>query len=176
MRPLLPVTWGTVGLMFALFANGLFLLGVDAEPATADGPRPLKAVAVTGSLMGGVTLTVMSLWFVVAGPLGSDTTTVVQLQLLYSAIGLTYGMHLLGTAVVQVKDWDLRIVGNLGLLAAGLTLLWCASWSATRAPRACRRCTSSCRNWPWPPSGPRASHCGPRRTAGSRRGRPGRSS
>lgn len=119
MRPLLPVTWGTVGLMFALFANGLFLLGVDAEPATADGPRPLKAVAVTGSLMGGVTLTVMSLWFVVAGPLGSDTTTVVQLQLLYSAIGLTYGMHLLGTAVVQVKDWDLRIVGNLGLLPRG---------------------------------------------------------
>jgi hypothetical protein len=40
-----------------------------------------------------------------------------------------YGLQFLGTAVVQVNDWDMRIVGNIALLGvplqlAEMLLLW----------------------------------------------------
>lgn len=72
MSSLAPITIGMVGREFALWANGVQLLGVDAKPATEDGPSPTASVAVAGSAMGAITLLFMSIWLVVAAPLGAD--------------------------------------------------------------------------------------------------------
>jgi hypothetical protein len=41
---LAPIAIGMVGLEFALWANGVQLLGVDAKPATEEGPSPPASV------------------------------------------------------------------------------------------------------------------------------------
>lgn len=116
-----PIAIGMVGLSFALWSNALLALGVDAEPQTAEGPSPAKAVAATGSAMGALTLIFTSAFLVIAAPLGTDAGHV-HIQLLFSAITGMYGLQFLGNAVVQVMDWDLRIVGNIALLGVPLQL------------------------------------------------------
>lgn len=117
-----PITIGMVGLAFALWGNGLLSLGVDAEPATEGGPSPAKAVAVTASAIGAMTLIFTSVFLVIAAPLGT-TPILVQLQLLFSAITGMYGLQFLGTAVVQVLDWDVRAIGNIALLGVPLQII-----------------------------------------------------
>jgi hypothetical protein len=107
MSSLAPITLGMVGLGFALWANGVQLLGVDAKPATEDGPGPTASVAGAGSAMGAITLLCMSIWLVVAAPLGTDGEAV-KLGLLFSAISGMYGLLWLGAAVVQARGWDTR--------------------------------------------------------------------
>jgi uncharacterized membrane protein len=114
MSSLAPITLGMVGLEFALWANGVQLLGVDAKPATKDGPTPRASVAVAGSAMGAITLLFMSIWLVAAAPLGTDGEAV-KLGLLFSAISGMYGLLWLGAAVVQARGWDMRPIGNLAL-------------------------------------------------------------
>lgn len=114
---LAPITIGMVGLSFGLWANGLHALGVDAEPATAEGPNPAKAVAVTGSATAAITLLFMSAFLIIGSPLGTQPAAV-HVQLLFSAITGMYGLQFVGTTVVQVLDWDARIVGNIALLGA----------------------------------------------------------
>lgn len=114
---LAPVTIGMVGLSFGLWANGLQALGVDAEPATEGGPSPTNAVAVAGSAIAAITLLFMSSFLVIASPLGTLPAPV-HVQLLFSAITGMYGLQFVGTTVVQVLDWDVRIVGNMALLGA----------------------------------------------------------
>jgi hypothetical protein len=122
MGSLPPITIGMVGLSFALWANALFLMGVDAEPATVGAPSPVKAVAAVGSTIGAITLTFMSLFLVIAAPLGSDATSA-KVQLLFSAISGMYGLQFLGLAIVQFKDFDLRVFGNIALLGVPLQIL-----------------------------------------------------
>jgi len=117
-----------VGLAFALWGNALLNLGVDSEPATEGGPSPAKAVAVTGSAIGAITLIFMSAFLVIAAPLGTEEPAI-KVQLLFSAISGMYGLQFLGTAVVQVMEWDARIIGNIALLGvplqlAEMLLLW----------------------------------------------------
>jgi hypothetical protein len=122
MMSLAPVVIGMVGLEFALWANGVQLLGVDDKPATEDGPSPGLSVAVAGSAMGAVTLLFMSIWLVAAAPLGTEGEAV-KLGLLFSAISGMYGLLWLGAAVVQARGWDMRPIGNLALLCLGLQVI-----------------------------------------------------
>lgn len=122
MTPLAPVTIGMVGLSFALWSNSLLLMGVDAEPASPGGPSPAKSVAAVGSTIGAITLTFMSLFLVIASPLGTDVTSV-KVQLLFSAISGMYGLQFLGLAIVQFKDYDMRIFGNIALLGVPLQII-----------------------------------------------------
>lgn len=122
MSSLAPITIGMVGLEFALWANGVQLLGVDAKPATEDGPSPTASVAVAGSAMGAITLLFMSIWLVVAAPLGADGEAA-KLGLLFSAIAGMYGLLWLGAAVVQARGWDMRPIGNLALLCLVLQVI-----------------------------------------------------
>jgi hypothetical protein len=111
-----------VGLGFALWTNGVQLLGVDAKRATEDGPGPTASVAVAGSAMGAITLLCVSIWLVAAAPLGTDGEAV-KLGLLFSAISGMYGLLWLGAAVVQARGWDMRPIGNLALLYLGLQVI-----------------------------------------------------
>jgi hypothetical protein len=122
MSSLAPITLGMVGLGFASWANGVQLLGVDAKPATEDGPGPTASVAVGGSAMGAITLLYMFIWLVVAAPLGTDGEAV-KLGLLFSAISGMYGLLWLGAAVVQTRGWDMRPIGNLAPLCLGLQVI-----------------------------------------------------
>lgn len=122
MASLAPVTIGMVGLEFALWANGMQLLGVDAEPADEGSPSPGLAVAVAGSAMGTVTLLFMSLWLVTAAPFGTEGVGA-QLGLLFSAISGMYALIWAGAAVVQARGWDMRVIGNIALLCLGLQLI-----------------------------------------------------
>jgi hypothetical protein len=121
---LAPITIGMVGLQFALWANGMQLLGVDQEPPQdeTDDVSSGRAVAVAGSAMGAVTLLFMSGWLVTAAPLG-DEGIAVQLGLLFSAISGMYGLLWLGAAVVQLRGWDMRVIGNLALLCLVLQVI-----------------------------------------------------
>lgn len=131
---LAPITLGMVGLLFALWANGMQLLGVDAKPVDdqVDGADATRAVAVAGSAMGALTLLFMAGWLVVAAPLGDDPTAV-QLGLLFSAIAGMYGLLWLGAAVVQARGWDMRVIGNLALLCVVLQLVEMALLASYRA-------------------------------------------
>jgi hypothetical protein len=122
MMSLAPITIGMVGLLFALWANGVQLLGVDAKPATEDGPSPTASVAIAGSAMGAITLLFMSIWLVVAAPLGTEGEAP-RLGLLFSAISGMYGLLWLGAAVIQARDWDMRPIGNLALLCLVLQVI-----------------------------------------------------
>jgi len=134
---LAPITLGMVGLLFALWANGMQLLGVDAKPIDdqvddADGAR---AVAIAGSAMGAVTLLFMATWLVMAAPLG-DAPVAIQLGLLFSAISGMYGLLWLGAAVVQARGWDMRVIGNLALLCIILQVVEMALLASYRAEAA----------------------------------------
>jgi hypothetical protein len=117
MNGLAPIALGMVGLEFALFGNALALLGVDAQPLTAQGPSPGRAVGVASSLIGALSLIFMAFWLVMGAPLGRDGA-LVPVQLTFSAISGMYGFLFLAFGVVQVLDWDVRPVGNVALICA----------------------------------------------------------
>ncbi|TQS43410.1 hypothetical protein [Cryptosporangium phraense] len=114
---LAPVTLGMVGLAFALWGNGLANLGVDQDSETAT-----KAVAVSASLLGAVTLLFMAAHLIVAAPLGAEGPPV-RLQLLFSAITAMYGLQFLATTIVQLKGYDPRPLGNFALLTVPIQLV-----------------------------------------------------
>ncbi|MPZ87034.1 MAG: hypothetical protein GEU81_02965 [Nitriliruptorales bacterium] len=121
---LAPITIGMVGLLFALWANGMQLLGVDqksVDDSVSEGGSGY-AVAIAGSGMGAVTLLFMSGWLVIAAPLG-DEGVGAQLGLLFSSIAGMYGLLWLGAAVVQLRGWDMRVIGNVALLCLGLQVI-----------------------------------------------------
>jgi hypothetical protein len=118
---LAPITFGMVGLSFALWGNALANFGVDAD-APADAPAPAKSVAVCASLIGAITLLFMSVHLVVAAPLGTQGP-VVQVQLLFSAITAMYGLQFLATTVVQLKGYDPRPLGNFALLTVPIQIV-----------------------------------------------------
>lgn len=117
-----PVTFGMVGLAFALWGNALANFGVDATPRDAAGPEPAKTVAAAASLMGSVTLLFTSAFLIVAAPLGTEPAAV-QLQLLFSAITGMYGLQFLATTIVQFKGYDPRPLGNFALLTVPIQLV-----------------------------------------------------
>lgn len=131
---LAPITIGMVGLLFALWANGMQLLGVDEKPVDDDVPAGGSgaAVAVAGSAMGAVTLLFMSGWLVTAAPLGTEGVGA-QLGLLFSATAGMYGLLWLGAAVVQVRGWDMRVIGNLALLCLVLQVIQMGLLASYRA-------------------------------------------
>lgn len=116
---LAPITLGMVGLLFALWGNGLSNLGVDGDDS--DGTAT-KTVAVSASLLGAVTLLFTSVHLVVAAPLGTGEPAV-RVQLLFSAITGMYGLQFLATTVVQLKGYDPRPLGNLALLTVPIQLV-----------------------------------------------------
>jgi hypothetical protein len=116
-----PVTFGMVGLAFALWGNALANFGVDVKPRDA-GADPSKTVAAAASLVGAVTLLFTSTFLVIAAPLGTETPAV-QLQLLFSAITGMYGLQFLATTIVQFKGYDPRPLGNFALLTVPIQIV-----------------------------------------------------
>ncbi len=111
-----------VGLAFALWGNALVNLGADAAPAPHTGTDPVKTVAVAASLVGAITLLFTSVFLLIAAPLGTEPP-VVGLQVLFSAITGMYGLQFLATAIVQLKGYDSRPLGNFALLTAPIQLV-----------------------------------------------------
>ncbi len=131
---LAPITLGMVGLLFALWANGMQLLGVDSRPAAPEGSPTATsgAVGIAGSAMGALTLLFMAVWLVTAAPLGDEGVNA-QLGLLFSAISGMYGLLWLGAAVVQIRGWDMRVIGNLALLCLILQVVHMALLASYRS-------------------------------------------
>lgn len=107
------MTFAMVGLLFALWANGMQLLG--AFPEQEGHSKTTATVGVAGSLMGALTLLFQALWFVTGAPFGREGP-VVQQQLVFGAIAGMYGLLWLGAGIAQVRGWDLRPIGQLALL------------------------------------------------------------
>lgn len=113
MIGLTPLTFAMVGLMFALWGNGVQLLGGFPD---RDGTRGTGAtVGVAASLSGAIALLFDAIWFVAARPLGTDVAAT-QAQLLFSAIAAMYGFLWLGAGIAQLRGWDLRPIGQLAAL------------------------------------------------------------
>lgn len=110
---LTPLTFEMVGLMFALWGNGVQLLGFFPEKEGTGPTGP--TVGVAASLMGAFTLTLGAIWFVVGAPFGR-TTGASQQQLLFGAIALMYGLLWFGAGFAQLRGWDLRPIGQLAVL------------------------------------------------------------
>jgi hypothetical protein len=107
---LTPLTFAMVGLVFALYVNGVQLLGAFQE---REGYAATAAmVGVAGSLMGAVTLLFDALWFVTGSPFGVQAPAGTA-QLVFGAIAGMYGLLWLAAGVGQVKGWDLRPVGQM---------------------------------------------------------------
>lgn len=110
---LTPLTFGMIGLIFALWGNGGQLLGWF--PEKPEHPRTTATVGVAASLAGAITLIFMALWFVIRAPFGTEPAAA-QVQLMFSAIPLMYGLLWLGAAITQVQGWDMRVIGQLALV------------------------------------------------------------
>jgi uncharacterized membrane protein len=112
-----PVTFGMVGLAFALWGNALanFSAGSDADDTR-------KSVAAAASLVGAVTLLFTSGFLIVAAPLGTEEPAV-KLQILFSAITGMYGLQFLATTIVQFKGYDPRPLGNFALLTVPIQII-----------------------------------------------------
>lgn len=116
-----PVTFGMVGLAFALWGNALANFGAYATPKDQAASDPTKTVAAAASLIGAVTLLFTSTFLLIAAPLGSSPH-VEQLQILFSAITGMYGLQFLATTIVQFKGYDPRPLGNFALLTVPIQL------------------------------------------------------
>ncbi|HBY97107.1 MAG: hypothetical protein M5U01_38005 [Ardenticatenaceae bacterium] len=114
---LAPIAIGMVGLQFALFTNGLALLGIDAAPAGEGGLDPAKSIGVAGSWIAAISLLFMSFFLLIGAPFGTEGLAA-EVQIMFSAISGMYGFLFLGFGIVQVRGWDLRPVGNAALGAA----------------------------------------------------------
>lgn len=117
---LAPVALGMVGLQFALFVHALWLFGADADEQQA-GP-PLRSIGAVGSLLAAVSLLFMALWFLIGAPLGTEGS-LPQVQLTFSLVAGIYGLLWLGVAVVEMKGWDMRPLGNAALIGAIMTVV-----------------------------------------------------
>jgi hypothetical protein len=111
MAGLAPISFGMMGLSFALFLNAASLFGIDAKPAKEGAPDPARTIAIIGSLSGALTLFFMAAWFVIGAPLGT-TGGVVSVQQLFSITPLMYALIWLGLAYVQWYGLDVRYIGN----------------------------------------------------------------
>jgi len=109
-----------VGLQFALFLNAFPLLGIDSDEGQS-GP-PARSVGAVGSLLGAISLLFMSFWFIIGAPLGKDGINP-QVQLTFSLISGMYGLLWLSVALVQMKGWDIRPLGNAALIAAVMQVI-----------------------------------------------------
>lgn len=119
---LAPITFGMVGLAFALWGNALANFGIDMDKASDDDPDPIKTVAVAGSLIGAITLLFASATLILASPLGAEGP-VVEIQLIFSAIMGMYGLQFLATTIVQLKGYDPRPLGNFALLTVPIQII-----------------------------------------------------
>lgn len=115
MAGLAPISYGMMGLSFALFLNALALFGYDAKPAKEGAPDPSRTIAIIGSLSGAITLFFMPTWFVVGAPFGT-TGPAVAVQQLFTITPLMYGLIWLGLAYVQWYGLDVRYIGNSALV------------------------------------------------------------
>jgi hypothetical protein len=132
MQGLSPVALGITGLQFALFANALYLLGIDSDRPEGQSD-PAKTVGVAGSLIGALGLLFASAWFVIGAPFGREGQAA-AVQLLFTIITGMYGFIWLGAAFAQIFGWDLRPVGNLALLCLIIqvfAMVVLASWGIT---------------------------------------------
>ncbi|MGH9244901.1 MAG: hypothetical protein ACRD29_11405 [Acidimicrobiales bacterium] len=110
---LTPLTFAMVGLMFALWANGVQLLG--AFPEREGGAPTGPTIAVIGSFAGAITLLFDAVWFITGAPFGSEGDAV-QAQLVFGAIAGMYGLLWLGAGFAQLRNWDLRPIGQIAVL------------------------------------------------------------
>ena len=77
--------FGMTGLSFAIFANGLALLGWYQGVTEPETLASLKAVAVAGTLMGALSLLFHATYLLIAAPLGLDSLSM-RVQMLFSSI------------------------------------------------------------------------------------------
>ena len=129
MRRPSSLPFGMTGLSFALFANGLFLLGTYDSHAAAETVSSLKAVAVTGTLIGAFALLFHAIYLVVGAPLGTDSLSL-RIQMLFSSVAGMYGFQLTGLFIIQVTGHDLKVFGDVCLFNVVLGLIQMAIFSA----------------------------------------------
>ncbi len=118
---LTPLTFAMIGLIFALWANGMNFLGAFPEKEGQSSGTG-QGIAVAANLVGFITLTFQGVWFVAGAPFGTEGFAV-QAQLLFSAVALMYGLLWLGSTLVVLRGWDMRVVGQLALLCFFLQVI-----------------------------------------------------
>ncbi len=141
-----PVTVILAGTGLAVWAEGLYFLGVGAEPApigvretgrggapaTAGGPgtalagpNPIRAVGWI-MFIAGLSDLVQTLYVMTAKPLGTPETTVLAGMLTIPSAWFCF------LGIAQIRGLDMRVVGNVAIPVALVPLFWWNFFSDSR--------------------------------------------